>query len=216
MEKYSTEENNTIKKYLARNLNLYYKDREKRYEIYDNLMVNADTYANIALVNALDKIPMSERDKKFEQFINLGDIVVDCALARNIEVFNDNEELMRKWTNRLMEIDDVKVKRALCESVKFMPEKLMKETFVKLLEEQDANAKEFLAETLTLIPYYHNYPEWFDQIYEASGNSVKRELAKALVNVNTTSLKTKWAKQLYQNGDSSVKAILEKQGLKFD
>ena len=75
------------------------------------------------------------------------------------------------------------------------------------------NAKEFLAETLTSVPGYYNNPEWFDKIIEASGNSVKRELAKMLSTVKTPWLKEKWAKELYKQGDSSVKDILKKQGL---
>ena len=112
-----------------------------------------------------------------------------------------------------MNIDDVRVQRALCESVKFLPEKQMVSTFKKLLEIQDANAKEFLAESLTQIPHYNTNPEWFDKIYEASGNSVKRELAKILKNVDAPMLKQKWAKMLYDGGDSSVKEILKQQGL---
>ena len=53
----------------------------------------------------------------------------------------------------------------------------------------------------------------FDKIIEASGNSVKRELAKTLSTVKAPALKLKWAKELYQKGDDSVKEILKKQGL---
>ena len=213
MEKLSTEDNNSIKKYLARNLNFYYKNMEKRPEIFNNLMVNADTYANIALVNSLENLSMVERDKKFGMFLELDDKIVNCALARNIEMFNGNEQLLEKWLNKLLEIDDIRVQRALCESVKFLPEKFMIPTYEKLLEVQDANAKEFLAESLTQIPRYNTNPHWFDKIYEASGNSVKRELAKVLKNVDAPVLKQKWAKMLYDGGDSSVKDILKKQGL---
>ena len=63
-----------------------------------------------------------------------------------------------------MEETDYRTKRALCESVKYIPEVYMQETFVKLLDVYDMNAKEFLAETLTSVPNYHNHPEWFDKI----------------------------------------------------
>ncbi len=213
IEKYSLENNNSIKKYLARNLNYYYKNREKRPEIFDNLMNGADTYANIALVNSLENLATSERDIRFEKFLALGDIVVDCALARNIELFYNNENLLKKWLDKLMEIDDIRVKRALCESVKFLPEKFMAPTFVSLLDVQDMNAKEFLAETLTSIPGYHCNPEWFDKIIETSGNSVKRELAKIIPNVKSPMLKKKWTNVLFETGDSSVKKILKDKGL---
>ena len=214
MEKYAAEEDNsTIKKYLARNLNYYYKDRENRVVIFDNLMKNADMYANIALVNAMEHLPLAERDKRFGKFLELNDIVVDCALARNIELFNNNQEMLQKWLDKLMEIDDIRVKRALCESVKFLPENFLAPTFIKLLGVQDMNAKEFLAETLTSIPGYNNHPEWFDLIFDASGNSVKRELAKTLKTVQSPRLKEKWATKLWEKGDSSVKKILKDQGL---
>lgn len=216
MEKLSTEDNNTIKKYLARNLNLYYKDRDKRIEIYDNLMKNADLYANVALINALDNLPTKERDIRFEKFISLNDKIVSSALARNIETFQNDESLMKKWVDRLMQIDSTRVKRALCESVRYMPEKLMYETFERLADVHDMNSKEFLAETLTSVPYYSSNPDWFDRIFEASGNSVKRELAKVLKNVDSPILKEKWARKLYTKGDSSVKEILAKQGIIFN
>ena len=213
MEKYSLEDNNTIKKYLARNLNYYYKNRERRSEIFDNLMQNADRYANIALANSLENLSLAERDERFGKLLEIGDVVVTSALARNIEIFNNNEKISKKWIDRLMEEENYVVKRALCESVRYVPEVFMKEMFVKLLDVQDMNAKEFLAETLTSVPGYYNNPEWFDKIIEASGNSVKRELAKMLCTVKTPWLKEKWAKELYKQGDSSVKDILKKQGL---
>lgn len=214
MEKYALEEdNNTIKKYLARNLNYYYKNRENRVIIFDNLMKNADTYANIALVNSLTNLPLNERDVRFGKFLELNDVIVTCALVRNIEIFNNDEQMLEKWLDKLMEIQDVRVKRALCESVKYLPEKIMANTFEKLLNVYDMNAKEFLAETLTSIPRYNVHPEWFDKILEASGNSVKRELAKALKTVQTQYLKQQWAKVLNEKGDSSVKKILKEQGL---
>lgn len=213
MEKYSHEDNNTIKKYLARNLNYYYKNREKRSEIFDNLMQNADIYANIALANSLENLTLLERDERFGKILEIGDPIVTSALARNIEIFNNDENLSKKWIDRLMEETNVRVKRALCESVKYIPDSLKEETFVNLLDVQDMNAKEFLAETLTSIPNYYKNPEWFDRIIEASGNSVKRELAKTLKTVKTPWLKEKWTKELFEKGDSSVKEILKKQGL---
>ncbi len=213
MEKLSTEDNNTIKKYLARNLNYYYKDREKRIEIYNNLTQNADLYANIALVNSLENLPLVERNKHFERFIGFDNPVITSALARNIELFQNDEKLLKKWLDKLMDESDIRIRRSLCESVKYLPENLMKETFVKLLDIPDMNGKEFLAETLTSIPGYHLNPEWFDKIIEGAGNSVKRELAKTLKTVNAPILKRKWAKELYEKGDSSVKEILKKQGL---
>ena len=215
MEKYALEEkdNNTIKKYLARNLNYFYKNRERRSEIFDNLMRNADTYANIALANSLENLPLVERDMRFGKLLEINDPIVTSALARNIEIFNNDEKISKKWIDRLMEENDIRVKRALCESVKFIPEVFKKETFEKLLDVQDMNAKEFLAETLTSVPDYYKHTEWFDRIIEASGNSVKRELAKTLQTVKTPWLKEKWAKELNEKGDSSVKEILKKQGL---
>ena len=212
-EKLSKDGNVTIKKYLARNLNQYYMNIANRVNIYDNLMEGADTYANIALANALSMLSESHRDERFEKLFNQNDIVVDCALARNIEVFANDEKTMTKWVNKLMELDHKRVKRALAESVKFMPEKLKKEIFVQLLEVDDMNTKEFLAETITSIPNYHQHQEWFDRLILGAENSVKRELAKALKNVKYPDVRKAWIKELTLRGDSSVQEIMKKQGL---
>lgn len=210
-ERLSKEDNNFIKKYLARNLNQYYMNITNRVNIYDNLLAGADTYANIALANALNMLSESHRDERFEKLFNANDRIVDCALARNIEVFENDEKTMTKWVHKLMEIDDRRIKRALAESVKFMPDKLKVETFEHLLEVFDMNTKEFLAETITSIPNYHRHPEYFDKIILGAGNSVKRELAKILKNIKYPEVKKAWKKELLLRGDSSVKEIIDRQ-----
>lgn len=210
-ERLSKEDNNFIKKYLARNLNQYYMNITNRVNIYDNLLAGADTYANIALANALNMLSESHRDERFEKLFNANDRIVDCALARNIEVFENDEKTMTKWVHKLMEIDDRRIKRALAESVKFMPDKLKVETFEHLLEVFDMNTKEFLAETITSIPNYHRHPEYFDKIILGAGNSVKRELAKILKNIKHPEVKKAWKKELLLRGDSSVKEIIDRQ-----
>ena len=209
-EKLSKEDNDFIKKYLARNLNQYYMNIANRVNIYDNLLVGADTYANIALANALNMLSEAHRDERFEKLFNANDRIVDCALARNIEVFENDEKTMTKWVHKLMEIDDKRVKRALAESVKFMPDKLKIESFERLLEVHDMNTKEFLAETITSIPNYHRHPEYFNKIILGAGNSVKRELAKILKTVRYPEIRNAWKKELLLRGDSSVKQIIEK------
>ena len=209
-ENLSTEDNDSIKKYLARNLNQYYMKMYNRVNIYDNLMKNADTYANIALANALAFLAQSDREARFEKLFNQGDMIVNCALARNIEVFSEDEKTMTKWTHKLMEINDRRVKRALAESVKFMPDKLKVESFVELLEVMDMNTKEFLAETITTIPNYHKHPEWFEKLILGAGNSVKRELAKNLKTIRYPDIKKAWTEELLLRGDSSVHEIIKK------
>lgn len=218
MEKYAlSEKDNTVKKYLARNLNFYYKNRERRIEIYDNLMKNADMYANIALINSLENIPKKYREERFNQFYQLDNFIIDCALARNIEIFSEDEDTMQKWLDILINTNDFRVQRALCESVRFIPDNLKVANFVRLLEVQDQNAKENLAEALIYIPNYEkNHKEWIEKLYEASGNSVKRELAITLSNIKSENIRKYWAEKLYDAGDSSVKEILTKAGFVFD
>ena len=211
-DKLSKEKNDFIKKYLARNLNQYYMNIANRVNIYDNLLEDADTYANIALANALNMLSESHRDERFQKLFNADDRIVDCALARNIEVFENDEKTMTKWVHKLMENDDRRIKRALAESVKFMHDKLKVETFEQLLEVHDMNTKEFLAETITSIPNYHKHPEYFDKLILGAGNSVKRELAKILKSVRYPEIRKAWKKELLLRGDSSVKKIIEKQG----
>lgn len=210
IERLSKEDNDSIKKYLARNLNQYYMNIANRVTIYDNLLEGADTYANIALANALNMLSEVHRDARFEKLFNANDRIVDCALARNIEVFENDEKTMTKWVHKLMEIKDRRISRALAESVKFMPDKLKIESFEKLLEVHDMNTKEFLAETITSIPNYHRHPEYFEKLILGAGNSVKRELAKALKTVRYPEIRNAWKKELLLRGDSSVKQIIEK------
>lgn len=211
-ENLSKEDNDSIRKYLARNLNQYYMNISNRVNIYDNLMEGADTYANIALANALAFLSETHREERYEKLFNQGDRIVDCALARNIEIFGNDPKTMEKWVDKLMEIDDRRVKRALAESVKFMDDKLKVKAFVELLKVLDMNTKEFLAETITSIPNYHQHPEWFEELILGAGNSVKRELAKALKNVRYPEVRKAWVNELSLRGDSSVQEIMRKDG----
>ena len=213
IEKYSLEDNNTIKKYIARNLNYYYRNKEKRIELFDNLMHNANQYASIALINSLNNIPTPERDIRFRRFFNMDNVVIKSALVRNIETFNSDLKLMQKWIDKLSEEKHVIIKRSLCESIRFLPDEMMPKLFVKLLNVKDMNAKEYLAETLPFVKGFSSHPEWFEQIYEKSCNSVKRELAKILPKVGSPVNRKKWAEMLYADGDESVKEILKTQKL---
>ena len=181
-----------------------------RVNIFDNLSDGADTFANIALINSLKWLGLEKRDIRFEKFFNLNDIIVDCALARNIELFDDAEDLKQKWVDKLMSVDDVRVKRALCESIKFLNGEMQVKTFEKLLEVDDLNAKEFLAEAITSVPYFHLHDDWFKKLVENADNSVYRELALHLNDIKTERVKEEWKEYLLEHGDSTVKDIINK------
>lgn len=212
-EEYSLDSNNTIKKYLARNINHYYMNLANRVNIFDNIANGADTFANIALVNSLKWLGLEKRDVRFERFFNQNDVIVQCALARNIELFNDDEKIKQKWIDKLMSVDDVRVKRALCESIMFLDGEMRVNTFEQLLNVDDMNAKEFLAESITSVPYFHLHKDWFDKLVENADNSVYRALALNLKNIKTEQIKKDWTKYLLEHGDTSVKDIIKKESL---
>lgn len=207
-EELSLSPNNTVKKHLARNINHYYMNLANRINIYDNIANNADTFANIALVNSLKWLSLDKRDLRFERFFNLNDVIVQCALARNIELFDEDEEIKQKWLDKLLSIDDIRVKRALCESVNFLSGEMQQKAFEKLLDVNDMNAKEFLAESITSVPYFYLNNKWFDKLVENADNSVFRALALNLNKIKTEHIKEKWTEYLLLHGDSSVKDII--------
>lgn len=212
-ENYSANETNqSIKKYLARNLNHYYRNIANRINIFDDLAKDADAYANIALINSLTKNFSSENiiDSRFERLFETGDIVTKSALARNIEIFNENPELLEKWLNKFNEIPDYRIKRGLAESVVFLPEEFQAKTFESLLDIQDNNTKEFLAEAITSIKGYQYHDEWIKKLLDGGDNSIRRSLAAHVNDIKYPSVKQKWISIILDGADSSVKKIIDK------
>lgn len=211
-EEYAANEtNHSVKKYLARNLNHYYKNISNRTNIFDNLAKGADEYANIALINSMKWIGESKVAQRYAEMFEKGDIVTRCALARNIEIFKENPEEMKKWIDKFMEIDDFRIKRAMAESVKFLPKEFETKTFESLLDINDNNTKEFLAETITSISGYQNHKDWLLKILENGDNSIRRSLANELPKIKDSKVKEEWSKIISDGADSSVKKIIDSQ-----
>ncbi len=202
------EENNSIKKYLARNINFYYKNISNRINIFNSLTENSDRYADIALINSLKYINKESYDKYFEHFYNKNDVVVQSVLAGNIEVFGEDTAKIKYWLEKLMKIDNPIVKRELCETIKFLPENLAKETFEKLVGIKDMNAKEILAESMTSIPRFYTHIDWLEMLLDGADNSVKRELASQIHKIPDLTTRNKWIEKILQNTDSSVKKLI--------
>ncbi|MBP3925408.1 hypothetical protein J6E39_09260 [bacterium] len=211
-EEYSANEtNHSIKKYLARNLNHYYKNISNRINIFDNLAKDADKYANIALINSMKWIGESKVEQRYAEMFEKGDIVTRCALARNIEIFKENPKVLEKWLDKFMEIDDFRVKRAMAESVKFLPKEFEKKTFEGLLDINDNNTKEFLAETITSIPGYQNHKDWLLKILKDGDNSIRRSLAGELPKIKDAKVRQEWTQIILDGADSSVRKIVDSQ-----
>lgn len=212
-EEYSANETNqSIKKYLARNLNQYYKNITNRINIFDDLAKDADAYANIALINALEKNFSNKNtiDARFERMFETGDMITKSALARSIETFNETPELLQKWLNKFNAIPDYRIKRGLAESVAFLPEEFQAKTFESLLDIQDNNTKEFLAETITSVKGYQNHEDWLKKLLHGGDNSIRRSLAAHVKDIEYPEVKQKWINIILDGADSSVKKIIDK------
>lgn len=212
-EEYSANETNqSIKKYLARNLNQYYKNITNRINIFDNLAKDADAYANIALINALEKNFSNKNtiDARFERMFETGDMTTKSALARSIETFNETPELLQKWINKFNAMPDYRIKRGLAESVAFLPEEFKASTFEDLLEVKDNNTKEFLAETITSIKGYQHHEEWLKKLLDDGDNTIRRVLATHVKDIKYPTVKQKWINLILDGADSSVKKIIDK------
>lgn len=208
--------NQSVKKYLARNLNYYFEKPENRIIIFDKLAKNADSYAHVALTNALEWLSAKNADKNFEYFYNTNDIITQCALARSLYLFNEEPALLNKWTNKLLEIEDFRVKRALAEMIPELSEHkdLVFDLFADLLDVQDNNTKEFLAEGITYVQGFMQHPDWVSTLLKNSDNTIRRSLANQLPKITSPFIRERWEKLILNGADSSVKKIIEKQNTK--
>ena len=209
-EKLSLEDNTKIKKYLARNINHYYRNIANRINIFDNLAQNSDSYADMALINSLKYFGEDRIHERFRRFFEKDDPIVKSALARNIEVFEENMDYMSYWINKLMEVENPRVKRALCESVRFMPRGTQVPVLEKLLKIKDMNSKEFLAENIFSVPDFYVHKEWLVQLLDGADNTVRRSLAKNIDIIPESKYRQEWIDLILENADSSVKKIIDK------
>ena len=176
--------------------------------IFDNLAQNADAYANIALINAMKYISESKVEPRFEKMFETGDMITKSALARNIEMFNEKPELLKKWLEKFFESDDFRIKRALAESVVYLPEKFQVPVFEALLPVKDNNTKEFLAEALISIKGYYRHKDWLIKILDGGDNTIRRVLATHIPEIKNPQVKQEWTKLILDGADSSVRKII--------
>lgn len=209
-EELSLYPNANVKKYLARNINQYYKKIWNRGNICKNLAQDSDMYSDIAIINSMSFIGKDTADELYEHFYNKQDMVVTTALARNIEVFENRPELMKKWVDKLLEVEDYRVTRGMAESIPLIDERLRHDAFDKLLNVDDANTKEFLASSITSVPAYYMEDDWVPRLLNNADNSVRESLAANLGSLNEV-VKASWAEQILDGADSSVRKMVEKQ-----
>ena len=118
--------------------------------------------------------------------------------------------MLEKWLNKFNEIPDYRIKRGLAESVVFLPEEFQAKTFESLLDIQDNNTKEFLAEAITSIKGYQYHDEWIKKLLDGGDNSIRRSLAAHVNDITYPSIKEKWINIILDGADSSVKKIIDK------
>ena len=129
------------------------------------------------------------------------------------EYTEKRDELITKLElclNKFNEIPDYRIKRGLAESVVFLPEEFQAKTFESLLDIQDNNTKEFLAEAITSIKGYQYHDEWIKKLLDGGDNSIRRSLAAHVNDIKYPSVKQKWISIILDGADSSVKKIIDK------
>ena len=153
-------------------------------------------------------ISESKVEPRFEKMFETGDMITKSALARNIEMFNEKPELLKKWLEKFFESDDFRIKRALAESVVYLPEKFQVPVFEALLPVKDNNTKEFLAEALISIKGYYRHKDWLIKILDGGDNTIRRVLATHIPEIKNPQVKQEWTKLILDGADSSVRKII--------
>ena len=197
-----------VAKYLARNINQYYKNMPNRRNIYETFITNCDTYSGMALINSMKYISSSYYDKYFEEFYNKNNPALNTALSRSLEIFKDNPTLQKKWIDKLFEYNDVNVTRGLAESVSFVEQENQAPLFEKLLSSKDKVTKEFLAENIAAIPGYDYYTGWVEQLLDGADNIVRLALLNTLKSVSIRpQVKEKWINMILDGADTTIKEM---------
>lgn len=207
-EEYSDTKVSAIIKYLARNINHYYRDLANRRNIYEKFMENCDTYSGIALINSMKYMGPSSYDKYFEKFYSMNNPIINTTLARSLEVLSEDPKVQQKWINKLLEYDDVDVKTALCESVSYVDDSLKVDLFDELLSVKDHVAKEFLAQNITTVPGYNRHRDWIPRLLDGADNMVRGSLANTIKSLKNADIKKDWTEKVLQGADSSIKEML--------
>ena len=197
-------------KYLARNINQYYKDMPNRVNIYKSLSENADPYASVALINSMHYMGSSRYDEYFEKFFSKKDAMINTTLARSIDLFNEDPKTQQKWIDKLLTCDDAQVKTGLCETVKFINPDLRAPLFEKLLDTKDKVAKEFLAENITSVKNYTKHSEWVPKLLDGADNMVRGSLVNSIQQIPDKNTKENWLNMVLDGADNCVKNMVDK------
>lgn len=207
-EEYTNTKHSAIIKYLARNINQYYKDLPNRVNIYKTFSENADPYASVALINSMKYMGESRYDEYFEKFFSKNDTMVNTSLARSIDLFNDNKKMQQKWIDKLLEYKDENVDAGLAEALPFINEDLRKPLFEKLVHTKDRVTKEFLAENITSIPGYKQDMDMVKQLLNGADNMIRSSLTDTIKKMPTGMTKSTWTKLVLDGADNSIKKAL--------
>lgn len=203
-EQTDTKHSATIK-YLARNINQYYKNMPNRVHIYQTFADNADPYASVALINSMHYMGSSRYGEYFEKFYSKNDDMVNTSLARSLDLLNDDKKLQQKWIDKLLACENDQVRTGLCEVVQFINEDLRVPLYEKLLDTKDKVAKEFLAESLTSISGYKQSTDWVPRILDGADNMIRGSLANTIKDMPDSNVKESWSKLISDGADNSIR-----------
>lgn len=196
-----------IVKYLARNINQYYKDLPNRRNIYNTFITNCDTYSGMALITAMKHMSSSRFDEYFEKFYSKNDSALNTALARSLELLKEDSKLQEKWINKLLDCKDVNVDTGLAESIAFVNEENRRSLLEKLLPSKDRVTKEFIAQNITAVPGYNSHPEWVKQLLYGADNMIRGALLNTIKSIREYQVKKTWINMVLEGSDATIREM---------
>jgi len=186
---------------------MYYHDLPNRNNIYNRFIENCDIYSGMALIGSMKHMSSSHFDEYFEKFYAKNDSAINTALARSLEVLNDDIILQGKWIKKLLECNDRDVNTGLAESVSYVRSENRSILFEKLLSSQDKVTKEFLAQNLSAVPGYTFHTEWVEKILDGADNMVRGALLNTVKSMPESMVKTNWINMIMKGSDKTIKVM---------
>ena len=196
-----------IIKYLARNINMYYKYLPNRSNIYDHFIDNCDTYSGMALISSMKHMSSSRFDEYFERFFGKNNPAINTALARSLEVLGNDSWLQKKWINKLADYNNPDVNAGLAESVSFVNQENRSILFERLLSSKDKVVKEFLALNISAVPGYSFRTDWAEQLLDGADNMVRGALLNSVKPMPNSLIKTRWIDMILKGSDKTIKIM---------
>lgn len=211
--KFFEEEINTkhsaVIKYLSRNINQYYKNMPNRVNIYRTFAENADPYASVALINSMHYMGSARYGEYFEKFFSKNDDMVNTALARSIDLLNEDPKLQQEWIDKLLSCNSVQVDAGLSEVIPSINEELRGSLFEQLVESKDKVVKEYLAENITSIPKNMQTEEIVRKLLNGADNLVRGALVNTMQKMPASRQKETWKRLVLEGADNSIKAMVQ-------